>query len=98
MKNDRGSGFEVIAHTQAERMPDQPLTGDEGSNDRAPLRVELDGWFCRYILLSILALADPTDWRIGAAPPARRLAPGVGSRVALPRAVAGRVGQAQLEN
>src|SRR5262245_8912699 len=48
--------------------------------------------------LSFLALADPLRRPDRAAPLARRLAAGVGSRVALPRGAAQRVGQTQLAN
>ena len=45
--------------------------------------------------LSLLALADPRRRRDRPAPPAHRLAPGVGGRTAPPRAVARRLGAAR---
>src|SRR5262249_43805303 len=43
-----------------------------------------------------LALADRIDWCDRAAPVARRLAAGVGGRVATPRSTVGRMGSARL--
>src|SRR5207253_1564086 len=52
-----------------------------------------DAWTKRSHSPATLAAADRLDRRAGAAPLARRLAARVGSRIALPRSFAGRMGQ-----
>src|SRR5262249_45338591 len=55
-----------------------------------------DVWESQRLFDETASLADPRHRRDRAAPVTRRLAAGVGGRVALPRRVAGRVGQARL--
>src|SRR5262245_61051174 len=57
---------------------------------------DFDGECNAHNSLSLLALADQVDRRNRTAPPARRLAAGVGSGIALSRTAAGRMGQARL--
>src|SRR5262249_7710627 len=68
------------------------------SDGSAPLRVEeMDGFGRREkTFLSALSLADSARRRAGAAAVARRLAAGVGSRVAAPGNTAGTVALARL--
>src|ERR1041384_841328 len=68
------------------------------SSLQAGMKGDDDAWFKNRDALSFLAVVDPLDWRNCAAAGARWMEGGMGSGVVLPRVVAGRLGQAQLEN
>src|SRR5262245_16181299 len=73
-----------------------PLQRGEGVNEKRSFRLgnlPPKGGTTNF---SFLALADPRYRRDRAAPPTRRLAAGVGGRVALSRKAVGRMGQTRL--